>query len=64
MQRVTSNQLLRNIIFLLLLSAALALPFLLFLQPLTQTMLDVKWEMCGGNRTFIVAFNSDVQHLS
>ncbi|CAK9042101.1 unnamed protein product, partial [Durusdinium trenchii] len=24
-------------------------------------MLDVKWEMCGGNRTFIVAFNSDVQ---
>ncbi|CAK9042130.1 unnamed protein product, partial [Durusdinium trenchii] len=52
---------LENIIFLLLLSAALALPFLLFLQPLTQTMLDVKWEMCGGNRTFIVAFNSDVQ---
>ena len=38
-------------------------PFTVWLSPLSETMTDVKYEMCGGNRTFIVAFNPDTQCL-
>eukprot|EP00434_Breviolum_minutum_P013330 symbB.v1.2.011748.t1/scaffold796.1/size162622/7 len=55
------NNLFENFIFTALLIGALVVPFTLWLAPLSETMTDVKFEMCGGNRTFIVAFNPDTQ---
>ncbi|CAL1149675.1 unnamed protein product, partial [Cladocopium goreaui] len=50
-----------NFIIVVLITCALVIPFTTLLQPLTSTMLSVKHQMCGGNRTFIVTFNSDTQ---
>lgn len=55
------SNLLENFVFTALLIGALVVPFTLWLSPLSETMTDVKFEMCGGNRTFIVAFNPDTQ---
>lgn len=32
-----------------------------YLQPLAQTMEKVKQQLCGGNRTFVVAQNPEAQ---
>ena len=53
-----------NFIIVVLITCALVIPFTTLLQPLTSTMLLVKHQMCGGNRTFIVTFNSDTQCLA
>jgi hypothetical protein len=53
-----------NFIIVVLITCALVIPFTTLLQPLTSTMLSVKHQMCGGNRTFIVTFNSDTQSLA
>ena len=42
---------------LLLVSAS----YFLLLEPLSDTMLSVKHELCGGNQTFVAAFNPDTQ---
>ena len=39
--------------FLLLLGTFLV-PYVSLLQPLGDAMMAVKWEMCGGNQTFVV----------
>ena len=36
-------------------------PFFGLLEPLGESMLAVKTELCGGNQTFVVARNSDTQ---
>lgn len=41
-------------LFLLLLLTCL-LPYVLLLQPLGETMLAVKRNLCEGNQTFVVA---------
>ena len=41
--------------------ATITLPWLLLLQPLGDTMLDVKEQLCGGNQTFVISHNSDSQ---
>jgi len=60
-QQSKRNNLVENFIFTALLIGALVVPFTLWLAPLSETMSDVKYEMCGGNRSFIVAFNPDTQ---
>ena len=35
--------------------------YFLLLAPLSDTMLNVKQELCGGNQTFVAAFNPDTQ---
>ncbi|CAE7187798.1 unnamed protein product, partial [Symbiodinium necroappetens] len=35
--------------------------YFLLLAPLSDTMLSVKHELCGGNQTFVAAFNPDTQ---
>jgi O-antigen/teichoic acid export membrane protein len=42
------------VLFLLLLFTAL-FPYLALLQPLGQTMLAVKWNLCAGTQQFVVA---------
>ena len=42
------------VLFLLLLFTLL-FPYLCLLQPLGQTMLAVKWNLCAGNQEFAVA---------
>ena len=42
------------VLFLLLLFTIL-FPYLALLQPLGQTMLAVKWNLCAGNQEFAVA---------
>lgn len=59
-QHQTRNSI-ENFIIVVLITCALVIPFTTLLQPLTSTMLSVKHQMCGGNRTFIVTFNSDTQ---
>ena len=41
--------------------ASLILPYTLLVEPLGADMLSVKKELCGGNLTFVVGFNTDVQ---
>ena len=38
-------------------------PYLVYLEPLTAGMISIKWEMCGGNQTFVVANNPEVQQI-
>ena len=38
-------------------------PFFGLLEPLGESMLAVKTELCGGNQTFVVARNSDTQMM-
>ena len=47
----------------LLLGATILVPYLLYLEPLTAGMVSIKWEMCGGNQTFVVANNPEVQQI-
>ena len=47
----------------LLLGATMLVPYLLYLEPLTAGMISIKWEMCGGNQTFVVANNPEVQQI-
>ena len=47
-------------LFLLLLSTLLV-PYLAFLKPLTDTMISVKQELCGGNQTFVISQNPQTQ---
>ena len=44
-----------------LLFATLLVPYLVLLQPLGATMAAVKWELCGGNQTFVLAQNAQTQ---
>ena len=37
--------------------------FVGLLRPLTYTMLEVKWELCGGNQTFVMDHSIDSQTL-
>ena len=46
---------------LILLIGTLLIPYFLFLQPLAESMIAVKTELCGGNQTFVVGFNSETQ---
>eukprot|EP00435_Cladocopium_sp_Y103_P072928 s29_g41.t2 len=47
----------------LLLGATVLVPYLVYLEPLTAGMVSIKWEMCGGNQTFVVANNPEVQQI-
>jgi len=44
-----------------LLFTTLLVPYLVLLQPLGATMTDVKWQLCGGNQTFVLAQNAQTQ---
>ncbi|CAJ1387821.1 unnamed protein product [Effrenium voratum] len=46
---------------LILLIGTLLLPYFLLLQPLAESMIAVKTELCGGNQTFVVGLNSETQ---
>ena len=39
-------------------------PYLVFLEPLGAGMVEIKKEMCGGNQTFVVADNPEVQEIT
>ena len=39
----------------------LLIPYLVLLQPLGQTMAAVKYELCGGIQTFVLAQNAETQ---
>eukprot|EP00435_Cladocopium_sp_Y103_P073536 s29_g44.t1 len=47
----------------LLLGATMLVPYLVYLEPLTAGMVSIKWEMCGGNKTFVVASNPESQQI-
>ena len=42
-------------------SAVVLLAYFLLVGPLTDTMLEVKRELCGGNQSFVVTYNRDTQ---
>ncbi|CAE7530198.1 unnamed protein product [Symbiodinium microadriaticum] len=42
-------------------SAAVVLAYFLLVGPLTETMLVVKRELCGGNQSFVVSYNRNTQ---
>ncbi|CAK9005799.1 Vacuolar protein sorting-associated protein 11-like [Durusdinium trenchii] len=52
-----------SVALLMLLAGTLLLPYFGLLQPLGETMLMVKKELCGGNQTFVVGQNSDTQMI-
>ena len=47
----------------LLLGATMLVPYLVYLEPLSAGMISIKWEMCGGNQTFVVANNPESQQI-
>ena len=49
-----------NLVLAVILMAALSLPYFLLLSPLTDDMLAVKTELCGGTLTFAVGMNNQV----
>eukprot|EP00439_Symbiodinium_sp_Y106_P069649 s538_g12.t1 len=49
---------------LALLLTTLLIPYVVLLQPLGQTMSDVKWEMCAGNQNFVVVQNAETQVIT
>lgn len=55
---------LEAVVLFLLLVATLLLPYIVLLQPLGETMKAVKWELCGGNQTFILAQNVETQVIA
>ena len=44
-----------SVVLFLLLLFTILFPYLALLQPLGQTMLAVKWNLCAGNQEFAVA---------
>ena len=50
-----------TLLLLAVLLASLIIPYTLLVEPLGAEMLSVKRELCGGNLTFVVGFNTDVQ---
>ena len=46
---------------LILLIGTLLIPYFLLLQPLAESMISVKTELCGGNQNFVVGLNSETQ---
>ncbi|CAJ1384007.1 unnamed protein product [Effrenium voratum] len=46
---------------LILLIGTLLIPYLFLLQPLAESMIAVKIELCGGNQTFVIGRNSETQ---
>ncbi|CAE7763722.1 NLRC3 [Symbiodinium sp. CCMP2456] len=51
---------LENVVLFSALSAALLLPYLLILAPLKETMLQVKYELCGGEQRFAMGFKDGI----
>ncbi|CAE7791016.1 NLRC3 [Symbiodinium sp. CCMP2592] len=51
---------LENVVLFSVLSAALVLPYLLILAPLRETMLQVKYELCGGQQQFAMGFKDGI----
>ena len=49
-----------NLLLGLMLTAALVLPYALLLEPLAETMLAVKIELCGGNLEFVMGVKDDL----
>lgn len=52
-----------SLLLFLLLAITFIVPYFLYLQPLAQTMEKVKQQLCGGNRTFVVAQNPEAQTI-
>ena len=50
-----------SLVHFLSLTALVLLAYFLLLVPLSETMLIVKNEFCGGNELFVVTYNSDTQ---
>eukprot|EP00913_Durusdinium_trenchii_P034243 g32047.t1 len=50
-----------SVVHCIMLLAAILLPWLILLEPISQDMLAVKKEMCSGTQNFVVSFNADVQ---
>ena len=46
---------------LILLIGTLLIPYFLLLQPLAESMITAKTELCGGNQSFVVGHNSETQ---
>lgn len=53
-QRFQKRTLDTKVCMFLLLLGTFLLPYVSLLQPLGDAMMAVKWEMCGGNQTFVV----------
>ncbi|CAK9019588.1 unnamed protein product [Durusdinium trenchii] len=52
-----------SVVLFFLLLATVLIPYFVLLQPLGDGMLEIKKEMCGGNLTFVVGYNPDVQEV-
>eukprot|EP00435_Cladocopium_sp_Y103_P040701 s3782_g11.t1 len=52
---------LESCLVLVLFAAAVSVPFFLWVKPITDLMLMVKVEYCGGDQNFVVSLNQDVQ---
>mmetsp|Transcript_37074 Transcript_37074/g.66014 ORF Transcript_37074/g.66014 Transcript_37074/m.66014 type:complete len:464 (+) Transcript_37074:190-1581(+) len=48
-------------LLLCMLMFSMCVPYIVWVEPLEALMLNVKNELCGGNLTFVVGFNPDLQ---
>ncbi|CAJ1327983.1 unnamed protein product [Effrenium voratum] len=53
-----------SVTLMVLLATTMLVPYFVLLKPQSDTMLQVKWELCGGNRTFVVSRNAETQLIS
>ena len=51
---------LESCLMLFLLATAVSVPFFLWVKPITDMMLTVKVEYCGGDQDFVVSLNQDL----
>lgn len=52
-----------SLLLFMLLAATMLIPYFVYLEPLGAGMVTIKHEMCGGNQTFVVALNPEVQEV-
>eukprot|EP00434_Breviolum_minutum_P004569 symbB.v1.2.004031.t2/scaffold227.1/size261201/17 len=63
MQYSRARSQIESLLLFMLLAATMLIPYFVYLEPLGAGMVTIKHEMCGGNQTFVVAFNPEVQEV-